>query len=134
MYPRADSRLPSVELVALQKPPLICVPTSSKSVPPTAMLKGVEAIPLTAIPCVAGDGELKSSQPAVPPSPAETVTVIPWAAACSHSARKKLLLAVPRAASQLPKLRLITSSVLLSITYSAPRNKGSDVRVPSDST
>jgi hypothetical protein len=56
---------------------LLCFPTSSKSVPPTATLKGVEAVPLTAIPLVATVAVLKSSQPSEPPSPAETITVIP---------------------------------------------------------
>src|SRR2546428_9236004 len=82
MYPRADS-FPG-PFVGLQK--LGCVPTSSKSVPPTAMLNGVEARPLTASPRVAVVCALKSSQPAEPGSPAATVTVMPCAAACSQRA------------------------------------------------
>src|SRR5229473_1300024 len=132
MYPRADSFFPSVEFVALQKPPLICVPTSSKSVPPTAILNGVDAIPFTARPCVAVVCVLKLSQPADPLSPADTVTVIPWAAACSHRELRNAFVAAPSPDSHAPKLRLITSSELLSTTYSAPRNSGSDVSVPSE--
>src|SRR5947199_3438388 len=105
---------------------------SSKSVPPTAILNGVDAIPLTARSATAVDWVLKSSQPADPLSPAETVTVIPCAAACCHSAFKKLFSAATSWASHCPKLRLITSSELLSTTYSAPRKSGSDVNVPSD--
>ena len=132
IYPSADSFFPSVELFAFQKPPLICVPTSSKSVPPTAMLNGVDAIPLTASPPAAAVAVLKSSHPAVPLSPAETVTVMPWAAACSHRVLRNVLAVAPRPDSHTPKLRLITSSELLSTTYSAPRNSGSEVSVPSE--
>src|SRR6266851_1388232 len=113
MYPRADSRVPDA-FVELQK--LVCVPTSSKSVPPTAMLNGVEAIPLTARPPIAMVAVLKSSQPAEPGSPAATVTVIPWAAACSHNPLKNALPAAVRFASHSLKLRLMMSSVLLSMT------------------
>src|SRR5262245_308667 len=58
-----------------------------KSVPPTETLNGVAASPLTANPCEAGMGgfALKSSHPAEPPSPEDTTTVIPCAAACSQS-------------------------------------------------
>src|SRR6266481_2380505 len=131
IYPRADSRVPTA-FVELQK--VNWVPTSSKSVPPTAMLNGVDAIPLTASPNVAAVAVLKSSQPAVPLSPADTVTVIPWAAACSQSSLMNALVVAPRPASQTPKLRLITSSELLSMTYSAERTIGSEVCVPSDTT
>ena len=40
--------------------------TSLKSVPPTATLKGVEALPLTAKPCCAAVSVLESSHPADP--------------------------------------------------------------------
>src|SRR5215472_13777274 len=83
MYPSADSRV----LVALVEPQkVVCLPASSKSVPPTATLNGVEAIPLTARPCTAVDCVVKSSQPAEPLSPAETITEMPCAAACSQTA------------------------------------------------
>src|SRR6266851_4508304 len=115
MYPWADS-LP-VPFVELQKPPLTCVPTSSKSVPPTATLKGVEANPLTARPPVAtfGLGKLKSSHPADPGSPAAIMTVMPCAAACSQRELKNWFPAVPSALSQAPKLSLITGAILLSM-------------------
>ncbi len=51
-----------------------------KSVPPTATLYGVEANPLTAIPCVAT--VLLASQLAAPSSPEETKTETPSDAAC----------------------------------------------------
>ena len=54
-----------------------------KSVPPTAALKGVEASPFTFSPYCAGLPG--SSQPAEPLSPDDTKTLIPCAAACSHS-------------------------------------------------
>src|SRR6266704_4367294 len=73
MYPSADSR--PVPLVELQK--VVCLPASSKSVPPTATLNDVEAIPLTAKPPVATACVVKSSHPAEPLSPAETIAVIP---------------------------------------------------------
>src|SRR5438045_3070494 len=92
------------------------------------MLSGVDAIPLTASPDVAGAGILKSSQPAPPLSPAETVTVIPCAAACSQRELRNALAAALRPASHTPKLRLIASSELLSTTYSAPRNSGPDCK------
>src|ERR1700730_1866183 len=84
MYPRADS-LPTPFVVAQKLDCIGVGEKSSKSVPPTAMLNGVEANPLTASPCVAVVAVLKLSQPAVPLSPEDTVTVIPWAAACSHN-------------------------------------------------
>ena len=96
------------------------------------MLNGVDAIPFTARPDVAAAAVLKSSQPAPPLSPAETVIVIPCAAACSQRVLMNALVVAPRPASHTPKLRLITSSELLSTTYSAPRNSGSDVSVPSE--
>src|SRR5215471_3151211 len=95
MYPIADSCLPAL-LVEFQK--VFCVPASSKSVPPTATLKGVEAVPLTAIPFVALFSLLGSSHPAEPLSPAETETVIPSAAACRHSAFWNVFPLVPIAA------------------------------------
>src|SRR6267378_8461536 len=127
----ADSRVPAA-LVVFQK--VACVPTSSKSVPPTATLNGVDAIPLTAKPPVADVAVVKSSQPAEPPSPAETVTVIPCAAACSQRLLKKAFPADVNPASQAPKLRLITSAELLSITYSDDRSIPDDVSVSSDTT
>src|SRR6266852_5620927 len=122
MYPSADS-LVNGAFVGLQK--RFCAFASSKSVPPTAILNGVDASPFTAIPPLAGAGMLKSSQFADPESPEATVTVIPCAAACSHNALKNAL-PVPKCASQTLKLRLITSSELLSTTYSAPRVTPSD--------
>src|SRR5712664_3879962 len=80
IYPRADS-LPT-PFVELQK--VDCAPTSSKSVPPTATLNGVEANPLTARPSVAAVAVLKLSHPAEPGSPEAIMTVIPCAAACSQ--------------------------------------------------
>src|SRR6266436_4867143 len=51
---------------------------ASKSVPPTATLKGVEAMPLTANPLTAAFGLTPvGSNPADPLSPVETTTVIP---------------------------------------------------------
>ena len=59
-----------------------------KSVPPTAVLKGVEASPLTEFPNSAGAGTpLESppaSQEAAPESPVETKTAIPSEAAVCH--------------------------------------------------
>src|SRR6266478_2041982 len=84
IYPRADSRVPTA-FVELQK--VNWVPTSSKSVPPIAMLNGVDAIPLTASPRVAASwfaGAVAGSHAAEPLSPAEITTVIPSAAACCH--------------------------------------------------
>src|SRR5271163_4262764 len=130
MYPRADS-LPT-PLVGDQK--LLCVVKSSKSVPPTAILKGVDAKPDTARPPEAGAGLVKSSHAADPLSPADMVTVIPWAAACSHNSLNVAFPVLPKLDSHSPKLRLITSSELRSITYSAPMMIGSDVSVSSDST
>src|SRR5580698_10223908 len=57
-----------------------------KSVPPTATLNGVEANPLIDRPVVAKSFALPWSHTSDPLSPVETTTVIPCAAACSHSA------------------------------------------------
>src|SRR6266702_7338841 len=130
MYPRADS-FPG-PFVGLQK--LGCVPTSSKSVPPTAMLNGVEARPLTASPKVAVVCALKSSHPAEPGSPAATVTVMPCAAACSQTALYNWLVNVPSEASHAPKLSLIASAILLSTMYKAERSIPNAVSVSSDTT
>jgi len=67
MYPLADANTGGVVevLAAFQK--VVCVAASSKSVPPMATLKGVEASPLTATPLNAA--ELGLSQPAAPLSP-----------------------------------------------------------------
>src|SRR3979490_108785 len=127
----ADSRVPAA-VVAVQK--VAWGPTSSKSVPPTATLNGVDAIPLTAKPDVAAVAVAKRSHPAEPPSPAETVTVIPCAAACSQRLPKKAFPADVKPASHSPKLRLITSAELLSITYSDERSIPDDVSVSSDTT
>src|SRR6267143_1284358 len=80
IYPSAD--VSSGPLLELQN--CDCLPASSKSVPPTATLNGVEAAPLTPTPLLATVAVLKSSQPSEPPSPAETIAVIPCAAACSQ--------------------------------------------------
>src|SRR5260370_23272402 len=81
IYPKADSLpVPFAELQNVG----VCVPTSSKSVPPTATLNGVEANPLTASPSVAAASVLKLSHPAAPGSPDAIVTVSPCAAACSQ--------------------------------------------------
>src|SRR6267143_334944 len=114
MYPRADS-LPGPFGAGGVIQKFACVPTSSKSVPPTATLKGVDAKPLTARPRVAALAVLKLSHPAEPGSPEDTITVMPCAAACSQSALKKLLPDVPKPASQRPKLKLITGAMLLSM-------------------
>ena len=114
MYPRADSF--PVPFAVAQK--LVCMAAgekSSKSVPPTAVLNGVEAMPLTASPPVATFAVVKSSQPAEPGSPEDTKTLIPCAAACSHRALKNLFPAVPSPDSQAPKLRLIAGAILLSM-------------------
>src|SRR5207248_11754687 len=67
---------------------------SSKSVPPTATLKGVEARPLTARPNCAAPRNA-GSHPAEPESPAATMMVIPWAAPCSHRLLWNALPALP---------------------------------------
>src|SRR5579862_8905252 len=66
---------------------------SSKSVPPTATLKGVEAEPLICSPSVETLARTSGSQPAEPLSPAATITVMPCAAACSHNVSSKASLA-----------------------------------------
>src|SRR5256885_3297533 len=124
IYPVTDCCVPAA-FVEFQN--MVCLPTSSKSVPPTAMLNGVEARPLTARPWFATVAVLKSSQPAEPGSPAETNTVMPCAAACSHNAFKKAFSA-PKPASQAPKLRLMMSSVLLSTAYKEDNSNPPDVR------
>src|SRR5215470_2888626 len=82
MYPIADACVLFV-LAEFQK--VLVVFTSSKSVPPTATLNGVDAVPLIAMPCVALFSLFGLSHPADPLSPDETETVIPSAAACCHS-------------------------------------------------
>src|SRR5579859_4771419 len=62
------------------------LPASSKSVPPTATLNGVEATPLTDRPACAVFSLVKASHAADPLSPEATSTVMPCAAACSHMA------------------------------------------------
>src|ERR1700674_1041828 len=89
------------------------------------MLNGVDASPLTANPSVAAfcvAGAAAGSQPAEPLSPEDTVTVMPSAAACSHKLFSNWFPVVPRAASQLPKLSLITAARLLSTMYRAERS------------
>jgi len=76
MYPFAEAGTGAVVLVFVVLQKVDCVPESSKSVPPTATLNGVEAVPLTPIPCVALVTLFGSSQPAEPLSPEETDTVI----------------------------------------------------------
>ena len=77
---------------------------SLKSVPPTATLNGVEAMPLTANPDCAGCGTNPRlrSQPGEPLSPLEMNTVIPWVAACSQSSAKNWLPEVPKSSSHAP--------------------------------
>src|SRR5579862_2490091 len=80
MYPLAEAPL---VFVVFQKFKML-LEFWLKSVPPTAVLNGVEASPLTAKPCVATSGlAVVGSQPAEPLSPEETITVIPCADACS---------------------------------------------------
>ena len=68
---------------------------SLKSVPPKATLKGVEATPLTLKPLTATFAGFPWSQVSEPLSPDATLTVIPWAAACSQIALKKALPPAP---------------------------------------
>src|SRR5215475_4684788 len=75
MYPKAEAGTGVVVTVFVVPQNVDCLPASSKSVPPTATLNGVEAVPLTAIPLDALDSELGSSHPAEPLSPVETETV-----------------------------------------------------------
>src|SRR6266849_3437983 len=113
MYPSADSFPgPFGAGGVMQK--FAWVPTTSKSVPPTATLSGLEAKPLTARPRVAALAVLKSSHPAEPGSPEDTITVMPCAAACSQRELKKLLPDAVKFFSQRPKLKLITGAMLLS--------------------
>src|SRR5713101_661409 len=86
MYPNADAGTGGVVDVFAVVQKVAWLLASSKSVPPSATLNGVDANPLTASPCVAafwfaGPG----SQPAEPLSPAEITTVMPSAAACCHN-------------------------------------------------
>ncbi len=75
---------------------------ASKSVPPTAVLNGVVAMPLTASPFTAEFVANEESQPADPLSPLDTTTVIPSAAACSHNELKNWFPVDPSAGSQYP--------------------------------
>src|SRR5690242_8660047 len=100
---------------------------SLNSVPPTAILKGVEARPLT--PCCVPEGALGESQPAAPLSPAETNAVIPCAAACDQRAFQKAFSAAGNAASQAPKLVLITGATLLLTMNCAERSTPSVANV-----
>src|SRR5690349_8536587 len=106
IYPFTET--PLEVFVLLQK--VASRPFSSNSVPPTAVLKDVEAMPLTAKPCVAGVGCTEKSHPAAPLSPEATITLIPWAAACCQSPLKNAFSAAPRSDSQAPKLTLITGA------------------------
>src|SRR5258706_5424160 len=81
MYPLADA-CPGVVFVVFQYGAGLFL--SSKSVPPTATLNGVEANPLTASPLTADVSVFGSSQPADPLSPLAIKTVIPSEAACCH--------------------------------------------------
>src|ERR1051325_4370324 len=78
---------------------------SSNSVPPTDVLYGVEEMPLTAITSVPGS-------PKHPPagahavddeSPLATKTLMPWAAASSHSLLGKACPARPRFCAEMVK-------------------------------
>src|SRR5215470_14447759 len=133
MYPFAEAGTGAAVLVLVASQKVDWVPESSKSVPPTATLNGVEAVPLTAMPFVAFDSLLGSSHPADPLSPAETETVIPSAAACCQRAFKNPFPAVPWPASHCPKLSLITGAMLLSTMNSAEASTPSTPSVCSDS-
>ena len=87
------------------------VARTSKSVPPTATLKGVDASPLTWRPPCACCWVSKSSQPADPASPAATVTVMPCEAACSQKLLMSWFPVVPWKASHPVKLtfRMLTA-------------------------
>src|SRR3954470_1492685 len=100
---------------------------SLNSVPPTAMLFGVEASPLTA--WIVPTAAVLASQPAAPVSPVLTKAVIPSAAACVHRLFQKVLPVAPRLCSQRPKLVLITGATLLFTMYCAERLTPSVVRV-----
>jgi len=122
IYPFAEAGTGAVVEVIVVSQNVDCVPASSKSVPPTATLNGVDAVPLTAIPwagfCAVAfypaDASEGSSHPADPLSPDDTETVIPSAAACCHMA---LISALLSNCSQRPKLTLITGAILLSMMY-----------------
>src|SRR5260370_15890382 len=88
MYPNADAGTGGVVDVFAVVQKVAWLLASSKSVPPSARLNGVDANPLTASPCVAAfwfAGAGAGSQPAEPLSPAEITTVMPSAAACCHN-------------------------------------------------
>src|SRR5215831_4690776 len=119
------------ELVVFQKvetePPFT---VSLNSVPPTAVLNGVEARPLTAGPPVAGvELGFGSSHPAFPLSPADTNTLMPSAAACWNKPFQKAFSAPPRRRSHCPKLMLITSARLFSTMKAAERSTPSVTKV-----
>src|SRR5579872_3124065 len=119
-------------LVAFQKVVALPPPTVSlNSVPPTAVLNGVEAKPLTVAPPAAGVelGAL-GSHPAAPVSPDETKALIPCAAACSHTASQNEFPPVPSACSQLPKLTFMIGARFSSTIKLAPSSIGSVVRLP----
>src|SRR5450432_3404456 len=124
MYPRAEVN--PAPLVAFQN--VESLPFSLNWVPPMAVLNGVEANPLTAMPADAGP-KLGISQPAAPLSPADTRTVIPCAAACCQRLLKNAFSAAPRKASQAPKLTVIMGARLLSIMYADERSTPSVVAV-----
>src|SRR6185503_18193175 len=109
--PSADER--SGLLPAAQKIPA----PSLNSVPPTAMLFGVEAIPLTA--WMVPTGAVFASQPAAPVSPVLTKAVMPSAAACAHRLFQKVFPVAPRLCSHKPKLVLMTGATLLFTAYCA---------------
>jgi hypothetical protein len=73
---------------------------SPKSVPPTATLYGVEAKPLTPMPCVAFDSF--ASQLAAPSSPAETKMDTPSVTPWWYTELKAALAAEPLIASHSP--------------------------------
>src|ERR1700721_614680 len=74
MYDLADSR-PVPLFVAAQK--VDGFVASSKSVPPTATLNGVEAVPLICSPASEALGKRSGSQAADPVSPLDTSAVMP---------------------------------------------------------
>src|SRR5262249_37237828 len=119
IYPFADSWVPPV-FAMFQK--VDWFPASSKSVPPTATLNGVEASPSTVRPCEADVCPRPPSHSAGPLSPAETLAVVPCAAACCQTAFINAFPAAPFKLSQAPKLTLITGARLLSTMYSADRS------------
>jgi hypothetical protein len=82
MYPKPEEKSGAFALFQY----VGAVAPSLNSVPPTAMLYGVDAAPFTANPWVAAIPAAALSQPAAPLSPAATSTVMPSAAACCHKA------------------------------------------------